>query len=391
MDLASFKILLTPAGQAALQAAQSFEPRESEYLVHFQRLAKVYPRRLAQAALETAILRGEASSKFPQADQLYFTREALEQASSHPVSAYRAERYRSFNFLLDLGCSIGGDTINFASLAPTLGIDNHLLRLAMAEANAQSLGITDQTQFVCADLKSPLPINLDGRLAAFFDPARRTEGKRVFSVHDYNPPLDLIQDWLPSLPAIGVKISPGVKTGEVEHLDAELEFISLKGDLKEAVLWFGPLKSAARRATILPGPHSLIPDEYQVPLALSEPLEYLIEPDAAVLRAGLVAALGRQLCAFQLDPDISYLTTEKDKPSPFVRAWRIEDWLPFSVKRLRSYLRQRNVGKIAVKKRGSPLQPDELIHMLRLKGDAERVVVLTHLAGNPVVIVCHPH
>lgn len=391
MDLASFKILLTSAGQEALQVAQSLEPKESDYLIHYQGLAKVYPPSLAQAALETAILRGQASAKFPTASQMYFTREALEQASSHPVSAYRSARYWSFDYLLDLGCSIGGDTINLASQAATLGIDNQPLRLWMARVNAQAVGAAAKTQFVCADLRFPLPVYPHKKTGAFFDPGRRKDGKRVFSVHDYDPPLDIIQDRLPALPALGVKISPGVKISQIEHLDAELEFISLAGDLKEAVLWFGPLKSAARRATILPGPHSLLPDDFQVPLALSEPLGYLIEPDAAILRAGLVAALGRQLGAFQLDPDISYLTSQVEGSGPFARSWQIEDWMPFSIKRLRAYLNERKVGKITVKKRGSPLQPEELIHMLKLQGDAHRVVVLTHLAGDPIVIVCHPH
>ncbi len=76
--------------------------------------------------------------------------------------------------------------------------------------------------------------------------------------------------------------------------------------------------------------------------------------------------------------------------NPFASSWKVEDWFPFGVKRLRAYLRERSVGKIVVKKRGSPLQPEELIQMLRLRGDEKRVVFLTHLVGRPIVIVCFP-
>ncbi len=55
--------------------------------------------------------------------------------------------------------------------------------------------------------------------------------------------------------------------------------------------------------------------------------------------------------------------------------------MPFSLKRLRAYLRQRNVGRATVKKRGSPLQPEELIRELRLEGEEERVLFLTHVRG----------
>jgi hypothetical protein len=98
--------------------------------------------------------------------------------------------------------------------------------------------------------------------------------------------------------------------------------------------------------------------------------------------------LGARIGAAQLDPDIAYLTAEEYTPTPFARAWRVEDWFPFGLKRLRVYLRGRGVGRVVVKKRGSPLQPQALIRDLRLQGDAERMIFLTHLRGHPIVVVC---
>ena len=390
MDLTSFAQLLTPYGQEALKAAQLLEPREVDYLYHYQKLSRVYPSDLAQAALETAILRSKARTKFPQAEEMYFTREALEQASPFQVSAYRVERYRHFEFLVDLGCSIGGDTLNLAGVAPTLGMDSDPLRLAIAHANAGAMAIQDEAEFVCVDLLHSLPLHGSDRLGVFFDPSRRSKGKRAFSVHEYTPPLSIIENWLDFLPALGVKVSPGVDKAELVSFDAELEFISLGGELKEGVLWFGPLKTTQMRATVLPGAHSLTADSIQDPVPLKEPEAYLYEPNPAVIRAGLVTTLGRRLEASQLDADIAYLTAEKLQQTPFANAWRIEDWMPFSLKRLRAYLRERGVGKIVVKKRGSPLQPQELIQKLRLKGEAERVVFLTHLDGRPITVICTP-
>jgi hypothetical protein len=391
MDLNSFAQLLTPYGQEALKAAENLEPRENDYLRHFQRLSRVYPSLLAQAALETAILRIKARKKFPEAARMYFTREAFEQASPYTVSFYRVRRFRHCEYLVDMGCSIGGDTINLASIAPTLGIDSDPLRLAIAQANARAIGIEGEVDLVRADLAHPLPLRGSDRIGVFFDPARRVEGQRVFSVHQYSPPLSIIENWLESFPALAVKVSPGVDKSELAAFGAELEFISLSGELKEGVLWFGRLKSTQMRATVLPGGYSLTADELPDPLPLREPENYLYEPDPAVIRAGLVAALGRRLEASQLDPDIAYLTAENLQQTPFANAWRIDDWMPFNLKKLRAYLRERGVGKIVVKKRGSPLQPQELIQKLRLKGDAERVIFLTHLDGRPITIICSPN
>jgi hypothetical protein len=327
MDLSAFNALFSPAGQSALLAAAELQPKESDFLRHFTALSRRFPAELARAALETAILRLEAASKFPQAEDMYFTRPALEQASGSEISAYRAQRYRGLPALADLACSIGGDTLALAAVAPTTGLDLDPLRLAMARANIAAANIAAaniaeaniaeanlaaansaagetaeqpvyRASFGQADLTTGLPLAPVKDLGLFFDPARRSGGRRIFSVRDYQPPLEVVLSWLPRFPATGVKISPGVDLGELGRYDAEIEFISVNRELKEAVLWFGPLKTAPRRATLLPGRHSLTgagftPGKTQVdPLPLSEPDARLYEPDPAILRAGLVAEVG---------------------------------------------------------------------------------------------------
>lgn len=401
MDLSELRKLLTVNGQAALEAATAMQPREETFLTDFTALCRVFPPELARPALEIAILRRQAQGKFPFAGRMYFTREALEQSSSLAVSSYRAGRYRTFQRLVDLGCSIGGDTLSLAPLAPVVGIDLDPLRLALAQANLNALGLSGNAAFIQADLTSPLPITTDSSIGLFFDPARRKSGRRIFSVRKYQPPLGVVPGWLERFPALGVKVSPGVDLVELSEYDAEVEFISLEGELKEAVCWFGPLKTAARRATVLPGPYTLyvqrpllIPGESHdvnqkvSSLPIRDPQAYLYEPDPSILRAGLVVVLGEQLGANQIDASIAYLTSDQLTSTPFARVWQVEDWLPFNLKRLRAYLRERQIGHVVVKKRGSPLQPEALIHDLKLKGEDERVIVLTQLRGRPIVMIC---
>ena len=397
MDLSSFRVLLTPNGQEAIEVASRLSPQESDFLRHFQSLSRRYPPELGRAALETAILRLDATKKFPFAEKMYFLREALEQASSWDISTYRSQRFMQFDLLFDLGCSIGSDTLAMSWIAPTVGVDLDPLRLRIAQANSTALGRSEHTMYLRANLNNRLPTLIDspGSAGLFFDPARRIEGRRVFSIKDYVPSLEIISRWLNEIPAIGVKISPGVDMAEANRYDAEVEFISLRGELKEAVLWFGPLKSTNRRATLLPGPHMLTCDlpvsEISLrKLPISQPGGWIYEPDPAVIRAGLVFDLGYQISACQLDPDIAYLTADVHIVTPYARAWRVEDWFRFGLKHLRAYLRERGIGRITIKKRGSPLQPETLIKDLKLKGDQERVLILTHHLGAPIVIVCLP-
>ena len=116
-------------------------------------------------------------------------------------------------------------------------------------------------------------------------------------------------------------------------------------------------------------------------------MNYLYEPDPAVMRAGLVTDLAAQIGAHQLDADIAYLTSNSLTPTPFARPFAIEADMPFSQKRLREKLRAMNVGRVTVKKRGSPLDPDDFARSLRLKGDEERILFLTHVQGKAWILI----
>ena len=64
--------------------------------------------------------------------------------------------------------------------------------------------------------------------------------------------------------------------------------------------------------------------------------------------------------------------------------------LPFSLKRLRALLRERGVGRLEIRKRGSALEPDQLRRDLRLSGSEGASLVLTRVAGAPTVLLCRP-
>src|SRR5438105_9305962 len=207
MDLATFAELLTPAGQAALAAAEALAPGDEAFLGNLARLEKRWPAPLAKAALETATLRAKAQARFTRARAMYFTREALEQASGERVAGYRARRFEGLTTVVDLGCGIGGDSLALAERCQVTGFDLDPLRLAMATQNVAAYGRGERAVFVAGDFTR---LALPRAEAFFFDPARRVEGRRKFSVRQYVPPLATVQGWLPRLPAGGVKISPGV-------------------------------------------------------------------------------------------------------------------------------------------------------------------------------------
>ncbi len=386
MRLEDFHFLLTEEGQRYLAELGESPVSADSHLRLATKLREQLGSERAHAILETVMLRHKAREKFSQAEKMYFTRVGLQQATAEVVSDYRSRRYKEsgFGHIADLGCGIGGDALSLTSQQTVTGVDWRPLHLAMAQENVRAYDHSERFHALQADLLelSPLPVD-----ALFADPGRRDEyGHRINSVYRYRPPLNFLEHWRERVPNQGVKISPAVDYDELPP-DAEVEFISFKGTVREAVLWFGGLRSGAgRRATILPGRHTLT-DEPVSNIPVIKPRAYLYEPDGAVIRAHLVQQLAHHIGASKIDPDIAYLTADRAQPTPFARCFVLDDVFPFQLKKLRHYLRQRNVGKVTIKKRGSPLDPDTLRHRLRLRGDEHRFIFLTHVLGEPVVLI----
>ena len=114
----------------------------------------------------------------------------------------------------------------------------------------------------------------------------------------------------------------------------------------------------------------------------------LQEPDPAVIRSGLLPLIARQLDATLVDPTIAYLSSDARAGSPWVSSYRVDEVLPFNLKKLRALLRERGIGRVTVKKRGSAVEPETLARQLRGTGRGTATVVVTRVAGRPSTILC---
>lgn len=382
--------LLSDEGRTLLDELAASELSESDLLAETTRLRKRYPRDIVAAALDLALLRQRAH-KFARADQMYFTREALEQASAEVVSHYRAGRYAGYPGVADLCCGIGGDALALAGETEVVAVDLDPLRLRMAAANVAAYGHADHLRTCCADVRS---WNVPAGYAAWADPSRRTRGKRVFTLAQYTPPLAELLARVEQAPGTGIKLSPGVDYTElarvVGHGGYEVEIISVRGEAREAVLWLGALVTARRRATLLPGAHTLTDWTLPEPVRVKPVGRYLYEPDAAVIRAHLVEQLAVEAGMFKIDPQIAYLSSDNLVETPFATAYRVAEAMPFGLKRIRARLRAIDAGELVIKKRGIGIDPEAFRRQLKLKnGDGARtVLVLTRVQDRPVALIC---
>jgi predicted O-methyltransferase YrrM len=396
METETFLALLTDRGQALLDEARGHAPGEELALV--TRLRRDHPAELVSAAVGQARLRQRAAAKFgADAGLMYFTPDGVEQATRTSVAQWRARRFAALGVrrLADLCSGVGGDAIALARAGiSVLAVDRDPLTCAVAEANAAALGLSELIEQRCGDVADTA---LDGFDAVFVDPARRGgpggaarsgSGGRIFDPEAYSPPLSWAVGAARRTPYAALKVAPGIPHGAVPP-DAEAEWVSDGGDVKEAVLWFGTAEAQPHRATLLPSGATLtggrLPDPEPGPVR-----RYLYEPDGAVIRAHLVAEVAGQLDATLIDPTIAYLTADELRPTPYATAYEISDVLPFGLKKLRALLRERGVGTVVIKKRGSAIEPEELRRKLKPEGVNACTIFLTRVAGAPTMLLGQP-
>ena len=341
--------------------------------------ARGFDAALVAQALTQARLRQRALPRWgPAARQWWFTAPGLEQATRPAVAALHAARYvrAGMTEVADLCCGIGSDASAFADagLAVT-AVDLDGEACEAAELNLGGRASVRQQDALTTSLGQ----------AAFVDPSRRSHGARTYDPQAWSPPLDAVLAL--DVPALGLKVAPGIDHAAVPA-GWQAEWVSVDGDVLEAGLWSPALKDegVTRSANLLG--RAVITDVGMPEAPVGPVGAWLHEPDGAVIRAGLVGAV---LCGGRLvDPTIAYVTTDDEVSHPALTSYRVRDVLPFGLKSLRGYLRERDVGILTVKKRGTAVEPEQLRKQLRLSGSATATVVLTRVAGQQSVLVVEP-
>lgn len=389
-----FRWLLTEPGQRLLErAAQAWadaagDPVRASAAVRGQ--AAVSADRAA-AALTQVTLREKAAAKFgADAARLYFTAEALEQATRARVATHRAARLALAGpgSVVDLGCGIGGDLIAFARAGlTTAGVDRDPLRVEIARANLAALGLPGAVSVAEA---TELAVGAFG--AAYVDPARRSARGREFSAAGWSPPWPWVIGLLGGVAV--VKTAPGIPHRMVPE-GVEAEWVSDHGQLKEASLWSPALASCSRRATVLGrGGLATLTEEDDPYAGAERPVRelgaYLYEPDDAVIRAGLVTAVAAGVGGGLLDAQIAYVTSDAPFRTPFARSYVVTEELPSREKPLRAALRERGIGRLTIKKRGAALDPAQLRRRLALRGDREATLVLARVGSSVRALLVDP-
>ena len=445
MESQAAEFLLSPEGRAVVESLAGMTSG-TDSLAMGQFLRKQYPclnPAYLAAAVELRFARLRAREKFSRADEMFFTREALEQASGEGVAAHRAGRFSGLDRVCDLCCGIGGDAIALGNVCEELTcVDRDPARVAFCRENLRVYGLdsglrrndrnlngqnrndrdstgksqddrdsagksqddrdsagknlNDQDSFrpwqknritvIEADVFEMVE-QIPSFNGVFIDPSRRIGGRRVKRLETMDPPMQVVEDILGRACGGCAKLPPGLDIREIA-IGHELEWVSTGTGLKEAVLWTGSLIRAEVTVTLLHRGVSIT--DREVPREsprIAGSGAYLYEPDPAMIRSGLLAGVVVSKGMWLLDENIAYTSSNDRIDDPFFTGYRILDSFPFTMKRLRSYLQDRHAGPVTIKKRGFPLEPEEVLKKLALTGDRAVIIVLTRIGNHHQVFV----
>jgi hypothetical protein len=361
---------------------------------------------LVSAVLTQSRLRTKAELKFGEfARQMLFTQAGLEQATRLNVAARHAERFAQagVRHVADLGCGLGADSLALASMDITVtAVEMDETTAACATVNLIPF---PNATVVHSDATA---VPLDGIDGVWLDPARRvtsTSGtKRIWDPEAFSPPLSFVESLAATGRAVGVKMGPGMPHDSIPA-GCEAQWVSVGGDVTEVTLWFNSVsRPGVRRAALLLGTQGAAEitsaeDFDGGPAAPVGPAEgYLYEPDGAVIRAGLVADVALQLGGHLVDEHIAYICAPELVDTPFARAYKVLEVMPYNVRALKAWVKENGIGVLDIKKRGMAVTPEELRKELlsggknsaKKAGNKTATLVLTRIGEDRVAIAVQP-
>ena len=298
--------------------------------------------------------------------------DSAQQATPVEVAAYRAEflAEQGVSSVHDITCSIGTEGLD--SPLDYFGSDLDESRVRMARHNLSS------TKIFRADALTTTT-TADVLLA---DPARRAGGRRITRPEDLVPPLPEVVDKHRDK-ELAIKCAPGLDFSEWNGL---VTVASVDGGVKEACL-YTPGLGTGRRAVMIRGHKLDVLDDQETNLPEAGDIgSYLIDPDGAIVRSGLVRHYAAREGLHQIDERIAYLTGERIPQGasgfPFIEK--------VPLKRLKSVLKSYDAGSLEILVRGVEVDPDQLRKKMKLKGKKPFAVIITRIGAQGIALLCKP-
>lgn len=312
---------------------------------------------------------------------------SAEQCSSTATATYKANLASERTLrLADLTGGLGVDCWQFSKVAgAVLYNEMNPVLFEAAKANLKRLGC-DNVEFSNTCIS---PETLPGLLDSFkpdlvfADPARRSEGRKVFMPEDCSPDVLALQDIVLGRGCcFMIKLSPMADISLMLrkfHCVRELHVVETDGECKELLLMQEPGFAGETKIVVGDLQFTLSEEKAAAPVfisAMPEPGQLLFEPGPALSKSGAFKLISEKYGLRKLGPDTHLYIIDSivSDLAPYGKWFDIQEVAPFGKASLRDFAtRWPGAGVTA---RALPLSSDELRNKMGLKGGGD-----VHLFG----------
>ena len=350
---------------------------------------------LALRQIEARQLLQKKVPSWSQNDDLLFpARLSIEQCSSEATAHYKADLVQGDSFA-DLTGGLGIDTFFIAQhFAKADYVERQSELCELARHNFEILGTHIEVHNATAEEYLNQCSSVD---CLYLDPARRDAyGRKTVSIGDCTPDVAQLQDLLlQKAQRVMVKLSPMLdisKAWEELHCVNEVHVVAVNNECKELVFILergfsgSPTLHCTNLLTVQPTLSFGYGQERECPLCLAdEPLHYLYEPNAAVMKAGAYKWVSERFGVLQLHKNSHLYTSETLVPDFAGRIFEVEAWADYNKKVKSTLLAGVDKANLAV--RNFPLSVEELRKALKIMEGGEVYLFATTLRDGRKVMI----
>ena len=323
-------------------------------------------------------------------DWWYPVRLSCEQCSSELTARYKAEIIRpSFE---------GGNGVRLLDLTAGYGVDTYFLSKQFEhtdyiEQNAELCRIAEHNFSLQKSAISIHNCSAEEFLQTagqydliFIDPARRdSHGGKVFHLENCTPNvIELLPELLKHSQRLLFKLSPMLDISQaIKELSAvnwDIYVVAIKNEVKEVLLLSGGNGTITAIDLSCPEQAFTFTREEEKNTAVSYQLStinYLYEPNAAILKAGAYKLVAKRFKLHKLDPNTHLYASDQYVAHFPGRVWKTSP-LPSQKERV---IQQANVLV-----RNYPLTAEQLKKKMRLKDGGTEYIIGCRVDGKPVVL-----
>lgn len=375
--------------------------------VNAVRIAKSLRKKFSpsQSALvmEQAQLRIRAQRKFELADEMFFTRRGLEQASGKRIAKYKADHFVEMVNVADICCGIGADLIALSrrgssdvprteGVPPmTVGLDHDPLTCLFARKNLEVNGISVESATV--EEKEFESFSLEGFDGFHVDPDRRTAGRTVVGTR-FSPSLTSVFESVGDSVNLAIKVAPATPAQDYFSDRLEREWIGDNRECKQQILWSGPfVKNPGHRTATYVGKRgvsSISIPESEVGVK-DDPVDgikkYIFEPHPSVLASRLTDALARKFELRRFTLPIVYLTGDHPVKDPLLSQFEVLEIVKLDLRATIKVLNYLGVGEVEIKRRGVDRVSASQFARMKLEGPNKATLILTRTETARVAVI----